>query len=66
MSWTSDRLQNVATEALQGAKLVVVANREPFSHIFRDGEICCEQPASITKARIATRAVETNFIVPPD
>jgi trehalose 6-phosphate synthase len=46
MSWTSHRLQNVATEALQGAKLVVVANREPFSHIFRDGEICCEQPAS--------------------
>ncbi|MGE5193641.1 MAG: trehalose-6-phosphate synthase, partial [Deltaproteobacteria bacterium] len=46
MSWTSQRLQTVAQETLQGARFVVVANREPFSHVFRNGEICCQQPAS--------------------
>lgn len=46
MPWTNRRLQAVAVEALQGAKFVVVANREPFSHVFRDGEIECIQPAS--------------------
>src|SRR5260221_4030375 len=46
MTWTNQRLQAVAAEALQGAKFVVVANREPFSHVFHDGEIYCEQPAS--------------------
>jgi len=46
MSWTRHRLQNVAVEALQGAKFVVVANREPFSHTFVDGQIRWEEPAS--------------------
>lgn len=31
MSWTSTRLQNVATNALQGAKFVVVTNATEVS-----------------------------------
>jgi trehalose 6-phosphate synthase len=46
MGWTRERLEEVARTRLGGAKLVVVANREPFVHV-RDGEdIRCTRPAS--------------------
>jgi trehalose 6-phosphate synthase len=46
MAWSRERLEEVARTRLGGAKLVVVANREPFSHV-QDGEdIRCIQPAS--------------------
>jgi trehalose 6-phosphate synthase len=46
MAWTKQRVENVAREYLCGAKLVVVANREPYMHV-RDGNgIRCLKPAS--------------------
>ena len=66
MTGTNQRLQAVAAEALQGAKFVVVANREPFSHVFHDGEIRCEQPASglTTALDPVMRAFKDNATVP--
>jgi trehalose 6-phosphate synthase len=46
MSWTKERLESVARERLGAAKLVVVANREPYIHMLEDGEIRCLRPAS--------------------
>ena len=37
MAWTRERLEERARDRLGGAKLVVVANREPYIHMF-DGE----------------------------
>ncbi len=46
MAWTRERLEEVARDRLGGAKLIVVANREPFIHI-QDGEgVRCLRPAS--------------------
>src|SRR5437764_3649282 len=46
MAWTRERLEEVARTRLGNARLVVVANREPFSHV-QDGEdIRCIRPAS--------------------
>ena len=46
MAWTKETLQEVARTRLGDAKLVVVANREPFIHV-RDGDdIRCNRPAS--------------------
>ena len=39
MVWTKERLEDVAQTRLGGAKLIVVANREPYIHRYRDGEI---------------------------
>ncbi|MBI3462186.1 MAG: trehalose-6-phosphate synthase, partial [Planctomycetes bacterium] len=46
MAWTKERLESVARERLGGAKLVVVANREPFIHVYDGDEIRCVRPAS--------------------
>jgi trehalose-6-phosphate synthase len=46
MAWTCDRLETVARDRLSGAKLVVVANREPYLHTFDGEEIRCIRPAS--------------------
>ncbi|MCI0461513.1 MAG: trehalose-6-phosphate synthase [Gemmataceae bacterium] len=46
MVWTRERLQDVARTRLGGAKLVVVANREPFSHVHDGEDIRCTRPAS--------------------
>ncbi|MGE5194542.1 MAG: trehalose-6-phosphate synthase, partial [Deltaproteobacteria bacterium] len=46
MSWTRERLEAVARERLHGAKVVVVANREPYIHVYQDGGIRCLRPAS--------------------
>ncbi len=46
MPWTKERLEEVARTRLGCARLVVVANREPYSH-FRDGDVVrCTRPAS--------------------
>lgn len=44
--WTPERLNNEMTQLLQGRKLVVVSNREPYMHIHSGGEIECIMPAS--------------------
>jgi len=45
MSWSQERLESVARTRLSGAKLIVVANREPYIHRFRNGEVECIRPA---------------------
>jgi trehalose 6-phosphate synthase len=46
MAWTRERLEEVARTRLGGARLVVVANREPFIHSYDGQEIRCMRPAS--------------------
>jgi trehalose 6-phosphate synthase len=46
MPWTRDRLEEVARTRLAGAKLVVVANREPFIHEYDGEDVRCMRPAS--------------------
>jgi trehalose 6-phosphate synthase len=45
MAWDQDRLEQVARTRLGGAKLIVVANREPYIHRFRGGEVDWVRPA---------------------
>jgi trehalose 6-phosphate synthase len=46
MPWTKKRLEEVARTRLDGAKLIVVANREPFIHVYDGEEIRLMKPAS--------------------
>jgi len=46
MAWTKQRLQEAIRERLDGCKLVVVANREPYIHVYEGSEIHCMRPAS--------------------
>jgi trehalose 6-phosphate synthase len=46
MAWTKARLIEVAQNRLDGAKLIVVANREPYIHVFAEDGIRCMKPAS--------------------
>jgi len=46
MAWTKERLEDVVRTRLAGARLVVVANREPFIHVYDGSEIRCMRPAS--------------------
>jgi trehalose 6-phosphate synthase len=45
MPWNKERLEDVARNRLGGARLIVVANREPYIHQYRDGEIEWIRPA---------------------
>jgi trehalose 6-phosphate synthase len=45
MAWTKQRLEHVARTRLNGAKLIVVANREPYIHRYQNGEIDWIRPA---------------------
>ncbi|MFO0937633.1 MAG: trehalose-6-phosphate synthase [Gemmataceae bacterium] len=45
MAWSRQRLEEVAQTRLRGRKLIVVANREPYVHQYRDGDIECIRPA---------------------
>jgi trehalose 6-phosphate synthase len=46
MAWTKARLEEVARTRLRGARLVVVANREPYIHVHDGEEVGCMKPAS--------------------
>jgi alpha,alpha-trehalose-phosphate synthase [UDP-forming] len=46
MPWDKERLVEVARTRLEGARLVVVANREPFIHVYEGEDIRCMRPAS--------------------
>lgn len=46
MTWTKERLEQVARSRLGGAKLLVVANREPYIHVLDGEEVRCMKPAS--------------------
>lgn len=45
-AWTRDRLRAHAIDALGGQPLVVVSNREPYMHQFREGKPVLVRPAS--------------------
>jgi trehalose 6-phosphate synthase len=45
MGWSKERLEHVARTRLGGAKLIVVANREPYIHRYKDGDIEWIRPA---------------------
>ena len=45
MGWSKERLEDVAQNRLGGAKLIAVANREPYIHRYHDGEIEWIRPA---------------------
>jgi trehalose 6-phosphate synthase len=45
MGWTRDRLEGVARTRLGGAKLIIVANREPYIHRYRGGAVEWIRPA---------------------
>lgn len=44
--WTAERLKEHARERLAGHPMVVVANREPYLHVHRDGGVKVLRPAS--------------------
>jgi trehalose 6-phosphate synthase len=46
MAWTKERLEEITRERLGGAKLIVVANREPYIHVHEGDDIHCMIPAS--------------------
>ncbi|MFO0802172.1 MAG: trehalose-6-phosphate synthase [Gemmataceae bacterium] len=39
MGWTKERLVDVAQRRLEGRKLIVVSNREPYSHQFKNAAV---------------------------
>jgi trehalose 6-phosphate synthase len=44
--WTKDALQELIQSKLEGRRLILVANREPYLHRFVGGKIECVPPAS--------------------
>ncbi|MGB6941218.1 MAG: trehalose-6-phosphate synthase [Bryobacteraceae bacterium] len=50
--WTRQRLQKFVTDTLQGVKLIVVSNREPYIHTRDSGGIRCQTPAGGVTAAI--------------
>ena len=46
MGWTRDRLEEVVRRRVGNAKLIVVANREPYIHRRDNGVVRCTRPAS--------------------
>src|SRR5262249_46438575 len=45
MDWTHDRHEQLARSQLRVTKLIVVANREPYIHTYRDGRVEWMRPA---------------------
>ncbi len=43
--WTEKDLEDFAKKHLSKSKLVIVSNREPFQHDFKEGKIQCVKPA---------------------
>lgn len=43
--WTKTDLENFVRERFHNSKLVIVSNREPYQHDFREGRIECVKPA---------------------
>lgn len=46
MLWTDTLLQDTVREKFAGTRLVVVSNREPYAHVYAQGRVVCERPAS--------------------
>lgn len=46
MNWTKARLEELATRSFADARFLVVANREPYIHVYDGESIRCMKPAS--------------------
>lgn len=46
MTWTRESLEDVVRTRFGQAKLIVVANREPYIHVYEGSDIRCMRPAS--------------------
>ncbi|HEY4759604.1 MAG TPA: trehalose-6-phosphate synthase, partial [Thermoguttaceae bacterium] len=46
MTWTCENLEEVVRTIFGQAKLIVVANREPYIHVYDGSDIRCMRPAS--------------------
>ena len=44
--WTAEKLREHVRAKLDGRRLLVASNREPYRHVRRDGGVACETPAS--------------------
>src|SRR5438105_255280 len=43
--WTKEYLQQVVREQLADYLLVTVSNRQPYSHVLKEGKIVCQRQA---------------------
>jgi trehalose 6-phosphate synthase len=46
ITWTPDALKRILREDLKGDDVIVVSNREPYIHLWKDGRIEVHRPAS--------------------
>ncbi len=62
--WTEERLRAFIQSRLQGSRLFVVSNREPYEHVRRGAEIQCSVPASglVTALEPILRASDGTWI----
>ena len=49
--WTKERLQETVKDRMSDYLLVIVSNRQPYSHILKSGKIVCQrQPGGLVTA----------------
>lgn len=62
--WTADRLAVHVQAKLDGSRLFVVSNREPYTHVHRGKEIIVNQPASglVTAIEPVLRACDGTWV----
>ena len=44
--WTKDSLADLIETRFRGYRLILVSNREPYSHQYKGGGVECTRPAS--------------------
>ncbi len=62
--WTEERLRAFIQSRLQGSRLFVISNREPYEHVRRGADIQCSVPASglVTALEPILRASDGTWI----
>ncbi|MBZ5623720.1 MAG: trehalose-6-phosphate synthase [Acidobacteriia bacterium] len=62
--WTPERLRVSLRSKLNGSRLFVISNREPYEHVRRGGSIVCSVPASglVTALEPVLRACDGTWI----
>ena len=46
VTWTPESLKRILHEDLKGEDIIVVSNREPYIHVWKDGKLEVQRPAS--------------------
>ncbi|MBL8380653.1 MAG: trehalose-6-phosphate synthase [Burkholderiales bacterium] len=64
MSWTAEALRNILTQELKGDEVLIVSNREPYTHTRRGNVIEVQRPASglVTALEPVMRACSGTWI----